>query len=93
VRWHQGGTRTCGGFTRDVSTNGAFVLCSEELPVGETVQIEILLPTSGQVPGTALKSTGRVVRRYGESEAAGFAIQGRLGQAEFPDASARPALQ
>jgi hypothetical protein len=93
VRWDQGGTHTCGGFTRDVSTNGVFVLCSEELPLAATVQIEILLPSSGQVPGTALKSTGRVVRNYGESEAAGFAIEGQFGQPEFPDPSARPALQ
>ena len=93
VRWHNGETYTCGGFTRDVSTKGVFVLCSEKLPLNTTVEIEILLPTSGKIPGRALKSTGRVVRTYDENEGEGIALEGQFGQSEFPDPRARPALQ
>jgi len=92
VRWYEGETHTCGGFTRDVSTKGVFVLCSEKPPI-KTVEIEILVPTSDQVPGMAIKTTGRVVRTYGENEGAGFAVEGQFGQSELPDVPARPDLQ
>jgi PilZ domain len=93
VRWSEGETHLCGGFTRDVSTRGAFVLCSEKLPLDTTVEIEILLPTSGKLPGMTVRTTGRVVRTYVENEGAGFAVEGQFGQSEFPDMAARPARQ
>src|SRR5947207_2062138 len=87
LRWHNGEAHTCGGFTRDVSTKGVFVLCREKLPLNTTIQIEILLPTSGQLPGTALKTTAHVVRTYDENEGVGFAVEGPFGQSEFPSPS------
>ena len=55
--WVDGEKHTCGGFTRDVSTKGAFVFCSEPVPGDAVVEIEILLPASGEVP--RLICTGR----------------------------------
>jgi hypothetical protein len=93
VRWPAGsGTHTSGGFTRDVSTRGVFVLCSEKLPAETMVGIEILLPTPDKLPGMVLKTTGRVVRTQGENEGAGFAVEGQFGQSEFPDVGAKAAL-
>lgn len=84
VRWRGGETHTCGGFTRDVSIIGLFVLCREELPLNTTVEIEILLPTSRKLPGTAVKTTGRVIRTHGENEGPGFAMEGQFGYSELP---------
>jgi hypothetical protein len=75
-RWVDGEKYTCGGFTRDVSTKGAFVLCSEPVPANAVVEIEILLPTSGEVPGIAVRAKAHVVR----NNAIGFAVEGQIGQ-------------
>ena len=93
VSWGDGKTHTCGGFTRDVSTTGVFVLCREKLPLNTTVEIEILLPTSGKLPGTAVKTTGWVVRTYGENEGAGLAIEGQFGHSELPGVTGSQAAQ
>jgi hypothetical protein len=63
------------------------VLCSERVPLNTTIRIEVLLPTSGQVPGTPIKTAARVVRTYGQNEGEGFAVEGEFGQSEFPNRS------
>lgn len=82
--WVDGEKHTCGGFTRDVSTNGAFVLCSEPVPANTVVEMEILLPTSGELPGTAVRAKAQVLR----NKAIGFAVAGQFGQPELPDSLA-----
>jgi len=81
LSWVDGKKHTCGGFTRDVSAKGAFVLCSESVPANAMVDIELLLPTSGEVPGTTVRAKAHVVRN-GDI---GFAVEGQFGQPDLPD--------
>ena len=81
LSWVDGENHTCVGFTRDVSAKGAFVLCSKSVPPNAMVEIEILLPTSGEVPRTAMRAKAHVVRQ----EAMGSAMEGHFGQPDLPD--------
>ena len=85
VTWSDGQKHTCGGFTRDISAKGAFVLCSEPAPANAAVEIEILLPTSGDVPGTAVRAKAHVVRLHEQTENTGFAVEGPFGQSDLAD--------
>jgi hypothetical protein len=64
-----GGRLRCDGFTRDISTQGVFVLCSTPPALGTAVVIELVFPpleaTSGV--GPRLKAVGRVVRVEGSN--------------------------
>lgn len=79
--WVDGEKYTCGGFTRDVSTEGAFVFCGEPVPANAVVEIEIFLPTSGEVPGAAVRAKAHVVR----NNAIGFAVAGQFAQPGLSD--------
>jgi hypothetical protein len=81
LSWVDGEKCTCVGFTRDLSAKGAFVLCSKRVPANAAVEIEILLPTSGEVPGTTVRAKAHVVRKG----AMGFAVEGQFGQPDPPD--------
>ncbi|MGC1451242.1 MAG: PilZ domain-containing protein [Candidatus Sulfotelmatobacter sp.] len=64
------------GFTRDFSISGAFVVTSNQLPIGSVLQMNFALPplqAAGR--GSRLKTSGRVVR----SESDGFAVIADIG--------------
>lgn len=70
-RVHQGH-----GFTRDFSIAGAFIVTSNELPIGSVLQMNFSLPplhAAGR--GARLKTSGRVVR----SESEGFVVLADIG--------------
>ena len=71
------------GYTRDISSSGAFVFTSVLLPPGVTVKLEITLPSlRGERSGACLRTVGHVVR----SEAIGFAAVADMGfRMQFPD--------
>jgi PilZ domain-containing protein len=81
INWVDGGNRTCGGFTRDISAEGAFVSCRDQIPANTDLEIEILLPISGTAPGTTLRAKAHVVRTHSENEGIGIAVKGQFGQA------------
>jgi PilZ domain len=66
-----------GGFTRDVSTFGVYVVCEDECPeLNAGVALEILLPRQdAQNVGLKLKSVGEVVRIERAGERKGFAVR------------------
>lgn len=72
------------GFTRDVSTAGAYINCDRlyALEVGIQVQLEVVLPpldiNSEPAP---LCVEGSIARVSGHHEKPGFAMQGLLGMA------------
>ena len=61
--WNDGTDRTSGGFTTDVSLDGAFIISRNCPPSGSTIRLEILLP-SPDFSGEELKieGTGEVTR-------------------------------
>ena len=75
--WHaKGSTKLGGGYTRDISPSGVFVVTSERLPGGAEVQLEVALPSlRGERSGACLRTHGHVVR----SEQPGFAAAAEMG--------------
>ena len=71
------------GVTRDISPSGVFVLTHNRLPLGTTVKLEVVLPSSRkEASGASLRTRGRVVR----SEQLGFAALGEMGfRMQFPE--------
>ena len=66
-----------GGFTRDVSTKGVFVICDVPPPPTTCVAIEILLtPLEPEIAGLRLEGSGVVVRI--DQTGGGFAMMGAL---------------
>ena len=68
--------RQSAGFTRDVSTHGAYIVCDDKCPtMGTAVALELLLPLQdAQNVGLKLKSLGEVVRLECGGEQDGFAV-------------------
>lgn len=75
----QGIRRHGGGFTRDISGQAAFILCSTPPPAETVVELEVLLPSSEAGTHLRLWAQGQVVRVQANGEASGFAVVG-----EFP---------
>lgn len=64
-----------GGFTRDISTCGVFVLCEAPPPEAVGIALEILLPPfAADTPGLRLKGKGEVVRAEQTQPMCGFAV-------------------
>jgi len=85
-RWTdpQGSPHEIGGFSRDISTAGLFVLSSEPPPDGTDVRVEVLLPAlgGGTSRGLQLQSKGEVVRvEHGEA-VRGFAVCCEFGSVD-----------
>ena len=69
-----------GGFTRDISLGGLYLVSAAMPPVGSAVQIEVLLPL-GRTANTGalrLRAAATVVRSGGSREVRGFAAAGML---------------
>ena len=78
-RWkdHRGSAHEIGGFSRDISTAGVFVLSSAPPPEGTNVAVEVLFPALGGATsqGLQLQSDGEVIRVDRGKPAMGFAIR------------------
>jgi hypothetical protein len=66
------------GNVHDVSTGGAFVVCSNPPPAGTIIDIEVHFPGSSDIsPGLTIRSKGKVVRVISNSHT-GFAVVAKL---------------
>lgn len=75
----QGGEQQGGGFTRDISTGGVYVLCSPAPAPGSALRLEVMLPPiHPEARDVRLQADGRVTR----VEAGGFAALSDLGLPE-----------
>ena len=73
----EGVQRQAGGFTRDISTGGIFVLSAMSPPIGTGISLEVILPSLAAASrGCQLKADGRVVR----VESEGFGGTADFGQ-------------
>ena len=77
--WTDGMPQTDGGFTRDVSLDGAFITSSRCPPVGSDIRIEILFP-SPEGPGGELRieCLGKVTRVEEDFGCSGFGVRGKF---------------
>ena len=66
-----------GGFTRDVSTAGVFIVASDGPPTSTQVSMEIVLPSFNSAGTVTLECIGTVLRSEATQEAnVGFAVSG-----------------
>jgi len=76
--WKDAQSKLDGGFTRDISASGVYVLCEKNhCPAqGEIVKIQLFLPSIGdlETPGMKLRSKGQVLRTDDFPEECGFAV-------------------
>ncbi len=72
-----------GGFTKNVSESGVYVLCgAADCPkAGKELTLEVLLPSanSDSPSNMRLKSSGRVLRVSSVGQPSGFAVLARFG--------------
>lgn len=81
VLFHWADGHTAGGFSRDLSQAGAYVVCeTDDCPErGVALALEVWLPSlQAETQGLKLKLRGIVVRTCGASEPAGFAVRTEL---------------
>jgi len=68
-----------GGFTRDVSTGGVFVMCDAPPRPGTSISLELLLPLpSASAPSLRVLGNAEVVREEQQPAGAGFAALGKF---------------
>ena len=73
--WDDGTEHTQGGFTHDVSMEGALILSAECPPIGSDIRIEMLFPPLDQSGETLrIQCTGKIIRVA--HQAGCFAVQG-----------------
>jgi hypothetical protein len=75
--WNDGGEFTEGGFTYDVSLNGALICSTRCPPIGCDVRIEVLVPSPGN-RGEQLRihCVGKVSRAVSEGDRCSFGVRG-----------------
>lgn len=67
------------GFTRDISSEGLFVVSSSLPPVGTAITLEVSLPAiEFDTPGLDLRFEGVVVRSEESTEGGGLAVAGHF---------------
>ena len=71
------------GFTRDVSTTGAYILCEKEAErpaLDSLLNLQVLIPSLNSAShGLRLTGVATVVRNSTANEELGFAVAGELG--------------
>ena len=77
-RWRHRTVHLGAGFTRNVSLTGLFVNSAAIPELKTHLKCQLLLPTAGNNPGNAIRTTGRVVRISKDGENRGFAIRAKL---------------
>ena len=77
--WNDGTDRTGGGFTCDVSVDGALIFSSTCPPVGVDVRIEVLLPSPDRsLEEIRIECTGKVKRVWEQPGKAYFGVHGQF---------------
>jgi hypothetical protein len=72
----EGVTRKGRGCTRDISTRGAYVLCSDRPPLGASIILNICIPLLIEENRILrIETEGRVLRVESMGECRGFSIQ------------------
>jgi hypothetical protein len=76
----EGKVKKSGGFTRDISTRGLYIVAETSPRAGAALECEVLLPISKntRLGGVRLVAMGNVVRSGGGNEHHGFAVAGDL---------------
>ena len=86
----RGGVRLEGnGFTRDVSERGVFVLSDTQVPLGEAIQLEIVVYSPGTTSVVHMSAKGRLLRvehSSGTEHMGGFAAA--ISSLEFRNGTA-----
>lgn len=86
-----GGQNYVGGFTRDVSTTGVYVVVSEENdspPLYSTISLRVMLPPlERHAHGLQLETEGYVIRVNDQLEQIGFAASADLARYDDDDYS------
>jgi hypothetical protein len=83
-RWVDDGEHARGGFTRDISTAGVFVVTSECPPANAHVSMEVVLQSFNYVGTVRLEGMGKVTRVEGTGEACtGFALCGSFDEKKW----------
>jgi hypothetical protein len=75
--WNDGTQHTAGGFTSDISLDGALIFSSECPPAGSDVRIEVLIPSpvhSGEE--LRIECTGKVTRAVDQPGCSAFGVYG-----------------
>ena len=76
-RWNDGTEHTEGGFTREISLDGALILSSKSPPIGSPVRIEVLLPAPDQSGGEIrIECVGTVTRDSDDCGRGSFGVHG-----------------
>lgn len=80
-----GNVQKQGGFTRDISTNGLYVVGDVSPPVGALLTVEVLLPQAYQPKSNSARliAAMRVSRVYEAKDVRGFAAVGDFNQANI----------
>jgi len=75
--WNDGTDHTAGGFTCDVSLEGALILSSTCPPVGADVRIEVLVPSpDDSSEEIRIECTGKVKRVWEQQGLVYFGVHG-----------------
>jgi PilZ domain len=75
--WNDGADHTEGGFTNDVSLDGALILSSKCPPVGSDVRIEVLIPSPDRsAKEIRVECIGKVTRVWEQPGSAYFGVHG-----------------
>ena len=84
--WQEKSPNQNGGFTRDISVGGVFVLAQTCPPTGAKVKVELVLPIPDD-PGRELRlrCVGKVIRIEWFPHCQGFAIAGDFGHEYLPE--------
>jgi PilZ domain len=81
--WEDTQPKQDGGFTRDISASGAYVLCEKSCcpTPGDTVAIQLILPPIANMEGQGMKLNfeGQVLRTGDFQEESGFAVLAEYG--------------
>jgi hypothetical protein len=79
IEWQSNtGKRKALGFTKDISSKGAFLFCEPEIPLGSYIHLTILLRTDGLGPRIILDVVAkvcRVVKPLDKGGLSGLAVQ------------------
>jgi hypothetical protein len=80
-RWSDGNARTEGGFTVDISKEGALIRCQSPPPIGSDVQIDVLVPwPDGRSESVRVQCIGHVTRALSLDHDCVFAVSGSFAE-------------
>jgi hypothetical protein len=79
-QWDDDASYSHGGFTRNVSTAGVFVVSSQCPPLNAQVSMQVVVPAPRHRGTVKLECVGKVTRVEGTPECGGFAVSGSFDE-------------